>query len=115
MISRRTKLGIGAAVVAIAAGGGAYAYAGAGEEGQVTGPEADRASAAALAHLGGGKANEVERDDEKTTTWEVEVTKGGKTIEVSLDANYKVVGVESENENEDENEDENENEGSDTD
>lgn len=93
MISKRTTLGIGAAVLAIAAGGGAYAYAGAGEEGQVAGPEADRASAAALAHLGGGTANAVERDSEQGATWEVEVTKGGKTVDVRLDANYKVMGI----------------------
>jgi hypothetical protein len=70
----------------------------------VTGPGADRARQAALAHLGGGKANAVERDSEAGATWEVEVTKpDGSTVDVRLDATYEVVVVEgdSENENED--------------
>jgi uncharacterized membrane protein YkoI len=106
MINSRTKLAIAVGVVAVAAGGGAYAWAGAGDDGDVnvTGPGADRARQAALAHLGGGKANAVERDSEAGATWEVEVTKpDGSTVDVRLDATYEVVVVEgdSENENED--------------
>ena len=101
MITSRAKLAVGIAVVAVAAAGGAYAYAGGGDdgEGNATGPAADRARAAALAHLGGGTANAVERDDEDAA-WEVEVTKDGKTFDVHLDANYRVVGTEGDSENE---------------
>ena len=102
MVRNRTKLAIGAAVVAVAAGGGAYAYAGGGDdgEGNATGPGADPARQAALRYMGGGTANAVERDNEDGATWEVEVTKGGKTVDVRLDANYKVVGTEGDSENE---------------
>jgi len=103
MIRNRTKLAIATAVVALAAGGGALAWAGAGDDGDenVTGPGADRARAAALTHLGGGRANAVERDSEDGATWEVEVTKSnGETVDVRLDANYGVVVVEGDSENE---------------
>ena len=102
MIKNRTKLAIAVGVVGVAAGGGAYAWAGGGDDGDenVTGLGADRARAAALAHLGGGKANAVERDSEDGATWEVEVTKSnGETVDVRLDANYGVVVVEGDSEN----------------
>ncbi|HEX7255380.1 MAG TPA: PepSY domain-containing protein [Gaiellaceae bacterium] len=102
MIRNKTLLAIGIAVVAVGAGGGAYAYAN-GDDGdvQATGPGADRARQAALAHLGGGTANAVERDSEDGATWEVEVTKtDGSTVDVRLDANYEVVVVESDSESE---------------
>ena len=95
-------LAIGVAVVAVAVGGGAYAYAGGGDDGEgtATGPGADRARQAALAHLGGGTANEVERGDEEGA-WEVEVTKSnGDTVDVHLDTSYKVLSVEGDDENE---------------
>ncbi len=104
MLNKRTTLAVGAAVLAVAAGGGAYAYAGAGDdEGNATGPAANQAKAAALGHLGGGKANAVERDNEKGATWEVEVTKAdGSTVDVRLDAAYKVIAVDSDSETADE-------------
>ncbi len=102
MITRRNKLAIGVAAIAVAAGGGTYAYAGGGDDGEgtATGPGADRARQAALAHLGGGTANAVERDNEKGATWEVEVTKGGKPVDVRLDANFKVIVVDDDSESE---------------
>ena len=105
MIKNRTKLAIATAVVAVAAGGGAYAWAGAGDDGDenYTGPGANQARQAAIAHLGGGTANAVERDDEDAA-WEVEVTKDGNTVDVHLDANYNVVDTEGDNETENENE-----------
>jgi uncharacterized membrane protein YkoI len=78
------------AVAALALGGATWAIAGGGDEDSVTGPQADRAKAAAIAHLGGGTAQEVERDD-GGAAWEVEVSKGDREVEVHLDANYKVV------------------------
>ena len=95
---------------ALALGGAAWAIAGGGDdEGPgVTGPAADKAKAAALAHLGGGTANAVEREDEESA-WEVEVTKsGGGTVDVQLDENFKVVGVEGDTENDHESDEQNE-------
>jgi hypothetical protein len=100
MLNKRTTIAVGAAVLAVAAGGGAYAYAGAGDdEGTATGPGANQARASALAHLPGGTANAVERDNEKGATWEVEVTKAdGSTVDVRLDAAYKVIAVDGDSE-----------------
>ena len=100
MLNKRTTIAVGAAVLAVAAGGGAYAFAGAGDdEGTATGPGANQARAAALAHLGGGTANAVERDNEKGATWEVEVTKrDGHTVDVRLDADFQVVVIEGDTE-----------------
>ena len=92
------------AVAALALGGAAWAVAAGGDDDgpSATGPDADRAKAAALAHLGGGTANAVEREDEEAA-WEVEVTKpDGRTVDVHLDASYDVVGVESDSEVSDE-------------
>jgi hypothetical protein len=94
-----------AAVAGVAAalglGGAAWAVAGGGDDdgASVTGPQADAARAAALAHLGGGAVGAVERDDEDGATWEVEVTRpDGTTVDVRLDAAYRVVVVEDDSE-----------------
>jgi hypothetical protein len=102
MNRNRTLIAIGAAVGAVAVGGGAYAWAGGGDDGEGTaiGPGADRARQAALAHVGSGTANEVERGDEEGA-WEVEVTKSnGDTVDVHLDTSYRVLSVEGDSENE---------------
>jgi hypothetical protein len=102
MNRNRTVLAIGVAVAAVTVGGGAYAYAGGGDDGEgtATGPGADRARHAAVAHLGGGTANEVERGDEEGA-WEVEVTKAnGETVDVHLDTSYEVLSVEGDSESE---------------
>jgi uncharacterized membrane protein YkoI len=90
----------GAAVVlAIAGGTTAWAVAGDDDGPSVTGPDADRAVAAALQATGGGRANAVERDSEDGATWEVEVTKpDGSTVDVRLDAQFKVVVIEGDSE-----------------
>ena len=88
----------GAAVLAIAAGGvGVAAATGGGDDGDATvsGPAADKASAAALEITHGGTANSVERDSENGATWEVEVTKpDGNTVDVRLDESYGLVVTE---------------------
>jgi uncharacterized membrane protein YkoI len=86
---------IAGVVAATALAGGAVAVASGGDdEGTVTGPAADQATAAALAETG-GTANSVERDSENGATWEVEVTKpDGTTVDVRLDADYQVIVVE---------------------
>ena len=100
---KRKHLIAGAAVLALAAGGVGIAQAvGGGDEGTVTGPDADRAKAAALKITGGGTANAVELDSEDGATWEVEVTKpDGNTVDVRLDENYGKVVVEGDSEAED--------------
>jgi len=90
----------GACVLVI---GGAVSVAAAssddGDQG-VTGPDADRATQAALTYTHGGRANSVERDSENGATWEVEVTKtNGSTVDVRLDAQFKLVVIEGDSEN----------------
>ena len=94
-MTRRRKLLIGGAVVlAIGAGGVGLAQAVGGDsEEQVTGPQADRAKAAAVKLTGGGTATGVERDDSGGAAWEVEVEKDGKEIEVRLTDDLKQVGI----------------------
>lgn len=92
---RRRLLSIGAVVVvlgALAGGGVAWGTAGDDDE-SVTGPGADRAKAAALAHVGDGQVVGAEREGEGGAVWEVEIKRpDGSTVEVALDDNYKVVG-----------------------
>ena len=98
---KRKPFVIAGAALALAAGGvGAAVAAGGGEDAgeQVSGPAADRAREAALAHHP-GPANAVERDSENGATWEVEITgEDGKTVDVRLDENYEVVVVEGDGE-----------------
>jgi len=94
-MARRRKFLIGGAVLlAIGAGGVGLAQAVGGDsEEQVTGPQADRAKAAAVKLAGGGTATGVERDDSGGAAWEVEVQKNGQEIEVRLTDNLKQVGI----------------------
>jgi hypothetical protein len=104
---KRRHIAIGGVVFALSAGGvGAAVAAGGGEDAkeQVSGPAADRAREAALAHHP-GTANAVERDSENGATWEVEITgNDGKTVDVRLDENYKVIAVEGDGEDQGEGE-----------
>src|SRR5919108_1143378 len=92
---RRRLLKIGAVVVvlgALAGGGVAWGTAGDDDE-NVTGPGADRARAAALAHVGNGQVVGVEQEGADEAVWEVEIKRpDGSTVEVALDGDYKVVG-----------------------
>ena len=103
MSSRMKKItALTVAATVLALGGATWAIAGSGDDdASVTGPGADKAKAAALAKLGGGTANSVERDTENGATWEVEVTKNGKTVDVRLDSAYKVIVVEGDSEQND--------------
>ncbi|HYU59780.1 MAG TPA: hypothetical protein VEK39_03405 [Solirubrobacterales bacterium] len=104
MTKRRKFLIGGAAALALAAGGTGVALAtgAVGENDdaeQVSGPDSDKARAAALEITGGGTANSVELDSENGATWEVEVTKpDGETVDVRLDDNYDLVVVEGDDE-----------------
>lgn len=85
--------------------GGAIAFAsGNDDESNITGRQADRAIAAALAATGGGTANAVERDGEDGATWEVEVsTPDGAVVDVRLDEHFSVVAIEGDSESADTN------------
>ena len=106
MTKRIVKISVGilgAAVLAL--GGAAISRAtGAFDDGDsnLSGPQANRARAAALEVTGGGHANAVERDSEKGATYEVEVTKtDGKTVDVRLDENFKLVVIDGDSETND--------------
>ena len=74
------------------------------DETPITGTALERASAAALAHTGGGRVTETEAGDEEGA-YEVEVTlPDGSQVDVHLDASFGVVGDEPEG-NESESED----------
>lgn len=82
-----------AAVAALAVGGAAIAGAtGAGDnEKPITGSALDKASAAALAHTGGGKVSDTEVGDEEGF-YEVEVTRSdGSQVDVHLDRGFNVL------------------------
>lgn len=108
MNRRKTMMGAAAFLTVVAVGAGGVAIAsstGDDGEGTVTGPDADKATAAALDATGGGRANSVELDSENGATWEVEVTKpDGSTVDVRLDDNFAVVVIEGDSETNDESE-----------
>ena len=99
-MKRKYLLAAGAALAVAAGGVGiAQAVGGDDESETVTGPGADRAKAAALREIDGGRVNAVERDSEDGATWEVEVTRpDGKTVDVRLDESYRLVVVEGDSE-----------------
>jgi uncharacterized membrane protein YkoI len=92
-----------AVAAAAAITGGAIAVASNDSDANVTGPQAERATAAALEATHGGTANSVELDGENGAKWEVEITKtDGTTVDVRLDEAYKVVVIEGDSETSDE-------------
>jgi uncharacterized membrane protein YkoI len=96
MEKRKLAMWLGGGVLVAAVAGGATAVAGGfGGDEHVTGPDADKAAAAALASTGGGKVAGVEHDEDNGAAWEVEITKpDGSTVDVALDSAFKVVGSE---------------------
>ena len=81
-----------AALVAAGVGGGTVAVAGGDSEQPITGAALARASAAALAHTGGGRVTDTEVGDEDSY-YEVEVTlPDGRQVDVQLDRDFAVVG-----------------------
>ncbi|CAN5491445.1 hypothetical protein BH20ACT2_BH20ACT2_17840 [soil metagenome] len=96
-MNKRTKIVIAAAGVAAAVTAGtSVAVAGGGDDNEapITGTQLERASAAALAHTGGGQVTETETGDEESL-YEVEVTlDDGSQIDVQLDEGFSVVGEE---------------------
>ncbi|MEV6106551.1 hypothetical protein AB0M28_17805 [Streptomyces sp. NPDC051940] len=99
-MTRRVKWIVTASIaVALAGTGAGIAMAGAagdddGREVPITGAALERASAAALAHTGGGSVTGTETGDEEGY-YEVEVTLAdGTRTDVHLDQNFKVLGDE---------------------
>jgi uncharacterized membrane protein YkoI len=85
-----------AAVAVLAIGGTAIANSVGGDDDgsdkAITGTALDKASAAALAHTGGGKVTETEAGDEEGA-YEVEVTMpDGSQVDVHLDKSFHVLG-----------------------
>lgn len=101
-MNKKWLIGIGATLCAGLIAVATVAIAGSDGEGTVTGPQADRAIAAALEATDGGKATAVERDSEDGATWEVEVLReDGTVVDVRLDADYEVVVIEGDDESPD--------------
>ena len=101
-MNTRKRIAVVAAAGVVALGAGVSVAAAGNDDGDetVSGPEADRATSAALEITEGAKANSVELDSENGATWEVEVTRtDGTTVDVRLDENYQLVVVESDSEN----------------
>jgi len=96
-MDRRTKwIAGGALAVALVGGGAGVAIAtGAGDTDRpLTGSTLDQARAAALEFTGGGTVTETEAGDEGAA-YGVEVRlDDGRVVEVSLDANFNVLGHE---------------------
>lgn len=91
-----------AAVAALGAGGAAVAGAAGDDDGAtekaITGPALERASQAAIAHLGGGEVTDTEVGDEESY-YEVEVTTADGQVDVQLDREFDVVGTEGDDDN----------------
>ena len=98
-MKRKAIAGAAVLLAASVAGGATAVASGDDGDGTVTGPQAERATAPALKATDGGHANAVERDSENGATWEVEVTKpNGDTVDVRLDADYRLVVIEGDRE-----------------
>jgi hypothetical protein len=99
---RKRTIGAVVGVAVLSSGlatGVALASGGDSGDSNMSGPDADKAVAAALAETGGTKANAVERDSENGAVWEVEVAQSdGSTVDVRLDGNFHVIVVEHDSE-----------------
>lgn len=95
-MKRKGKWIVGAVLSAALIGSGTgiavSATGGDDTETSISGPALGKASAAALAHTGGGKVTDTEVGDEEGY-YEVEVTlDNGKQVDVHLDKDFKVLG-----------------------
>jgi hypothetical protein len=91
----RMWIAAGALAVSLIGGGAALAVATGGDDDRpLTGSDLDRATAAALEHTGGGTVIETEVGDDGAA-YGVEIRlDDGKTVEVSLDSGFEVIGEE---------------------
>jgi Peptidase propeptide and YPEB domain len=108
-ISRKV-VAIAAAIAVLAAGGVGIAYAvgGGDSEEQVTGPDAEKAEAAALDAVGGGTVLEAEyQEDGSAGFYEVEVQRpDGSQVEVYIDSQFQPAGSAADDDSGSESEDE---------
>ncbi len=101
-MKKANKVIVAGAVVAAAAVLPTMAIAGNDVDVPVNGPALEQASAAALAHTGGGRVTATEVGDEESY-YEVEVTlDDGTQVDVQLDEDFNVVGGESDGAKDDE-------------
>jgi hypothetical protein len=100
-MDRKAKLLVGGALTLALVGGGTGVAAAAGggdAETPITGRALAAASAAALAHAGGGRITETEAGDEDGA-YEVEVTReDGSQVDVHLDRDFHVLGAKTDRE-----------------
>jgi hypothetical protein len=93
----RRVVAVGAAGVAVVAGGVGIAYGvGAGEsEEAVTGPNAEKAIAAAVEQVGGGEVLEAEYQESGSQgVYEVEIRRpDGSVVEVNVSGGFDAVGT----------------------
>jgi hypothetical protein len=93
----RRVVAIAAAIAVVAAGsvGIAYAVGGGDSEEQVTGPDAEKAKAAALDAVGGGSVTEAEYQEAGGSgLYEVEVQRpDGSEVEVHIGSDFQPVGT----------------------
>ena len=94
-MSKRRKVIAGVvAVLVVGAIGTGVAVATGDDEEALTGRAYDRATAAALDHVGEGTVTETETG-EGSAAYEVEIRRSdGSQVEVQLDRNFKVMGTE---------------------
>jgi hypothetical protein len=95
-MDKRTRLTIGAlaAVGVIGLGAGVGVAAGGDDDKPLRGSDYDRATAAALEHVGEGTVTETEVGD-GGAAYEVEIRlDDGSQVEVQLDSNFEVTGSE---------------------
>ena len=95
-MEKRKKMAVGiAAAVAVVSGGAGLAFAaGSDDDEALTGSTYDRATAAALEHVGEGTVTETEAGDEGAA-YSVEVRRdNGTQVEVDLDDAFEVIGTE---------------------
>ena len=94
-MTKRTKLVLGAvAAVAVIGTASGFAIAAGADDEPLRGSTYDRATAAALEHVGGGTVTETEQGD-GGAAYGVEIRlDDGSQVEVELDENFKVIGSE---------------------
>jgi uncharacterized membrane protein YkoI len=95
MLNKPTRILLAAATAAALTGGGVAIASGGDDDATdtaISGSALDRASQAALDHMGGGKVTGTEVGDEESY-YEVEVTLDGAQTDVQLDRAFKVVST----------------------
>ena len=94
-MDKKAKIIVGAigavAAIGITTGAG---IAASGDDERLTGSNHDRATTVALERVGGGTVIETEMGDDGAA-YEVEIRRpDGREVEVQLDANFEVIGIE---------------------